>query len=258
MEAWKKLLDIMATLRGPQGCPWDKDQTHESLKACLLEETYEVLDAIDQKNPQQLKEELGDLLLQVVFHAQIAGEAGEFQMNEILEALSDKLIRRHPHVFGDETAKHPEEAIGRWEKIKAGERGPGQSILSGVPPELPALLRAYRLGSKAARVGFDWADSEGVLEKVQEEVLELRESLGAANAQAIEEEMGDLLFSLAQLARFLKVNPEEALRKSAQKFQRRFEWMERKVQGTGRPFSELTMEEMEKLWQQAKSSTSTV
>jgi tetrapyrrole methylase family protein/MazG family protein len=256
--AWKKLLDTMATLRGEQGCPWDKDQTHDSLKACLLEESYEVLDSIDQKNPQQLKEELGDLLLQVVFHTQIAQEAGEFQMNELLEALTDKLIRRHPHVFGEEKVEHPEEAIGHWEKIKSRERGPEQSILSGVPPELPALLRAYRLGSKAARVGFDWSASEGVVEKIQEEVLELKDSLGTAKPQAIEEELGDLLFSLAQLARFLKVNPEEALRKSSQKFQRRFQWMERKILPTGRAFHELTVEEMEKLWEQAKSSTSFV
>jgi tetrapyrrole methylase family protein/MazG family protein len=255
---WAKLLDIMATLRGAQGCPWDKAQTHGSLKACLLEETYEVLDAIDQKNPQQLKEELGDLLLQVVFHAQIAREAGDFQMDEILEGLCDKLTRRHPHVFGDDKVGHPEEAIGRWEKIKAAERGPERSILSGVPSELPALLRAYRLGTKAARVGFDWPDPQGVLEKIHEETSELKASLQASDPRAVEEELGDLLFSIAQLARFLKVNPEEALRKCTQKFQRRFEWMEQKSLQTGKNFNQLNLEEMEKLWQQAKSSTSPV
>ena len=255
---WERLLEIMATLRGPQGCPWDKTQTHESLKACLLEECYEVLDAIDQKNPAHLKEELGDLMLQVVFHGQIAQEAGDFQMDEILTDLADKLTRRHPHVFGDQKVEHAEEAIGRWEKIKAAERGPGRSILSGVPPELPALLRAYRLGSKAARVGFDWSNSEGVEEKVEEEISELKASLQTGDAVAIEEELGDLFFSLAQLARFLKVNPEDALRRCTQKFQRRFEWMERKIHDSGREFSQLTMEELEKLWAQAKSSTSSV
>jgi len=256
--AWEALLEIMATLRGEQGCPWDKKQTHESLKACLLEETYEVLDAIDGKSPESLKEELGDLLLQVVFHGQIAREAQTFQIKEVLTHLMDKLIRRHPHVFSDEVVENPEEAIGRWEKIKAKERGAHKSVLSGLPPELPALLRAYRMGSKAARVGFDWPDAQGVLDKVTEEVTELKEALQEQNAEKIDEEFGDLLFSLAQLARFLKVNPEDSLRKCTYKFQRRFEFLEQEIKKQGKEFSDFSPGELEEFWEKAKSFTKTV
>lgn len=257
-DPFSRLLEVMATLRGPQGCPWDKSQTHESLKACLLEESYEVLDAIDQKNDTHLREELGDLLLQVVFHAQIAKESEAFQMEDVLEQLIDKLVRRHPHVFGEEKVAHPEEALGRWEKIKASERGEGRSVLAGVPPELPALLRAYRVGAKASRVGFDWINAEGVLEKIREEWKELTESIARRSLPDVEEELGDLFFSMAQLARFLKVNPEEALRKCTQKFQRRFRWMEKKIQEAGKTFSEYSPQELEELWNQAKSSTTFV
>ena len=257
-EAFQRLLEVMATLRGPQGCPWDKKQTHTSLKACLLEETYEVLEAIDSKDPQALQEELGDLLLQVIFQSQIATEEQSFQITEVIHHLVDKLLRRHPHVFGDEEVEHAEEAIVKWEKIKAQEKGKGHSLLSGVPHELPALLRAYRIGSKVARIGFDWPNLGGVLDKVEEEIGELREADQDKDPEAFEEELGDLFFSLAQMARHLKVNPEESLRKSTNKFQRRFEWMEEQLEAQDKSLHDLSLEAMEALWQESKSFTKNV
>lgn len=252
---FEALLEVMASLRGPKGCPWDKKQTHQSLTACLLEETYEVLDAIEAGDPKNLREELGDLLLQIVFHSQIAKEGKNFDIKDVIEDLTQKLVRRHPHVFADEQVSHPEEAIQRWEKIKSRERGKGESLLSGVPVELPALLRAYRIGSKTSRVGFDWPDCTGVLEKVEEELKELHEEIKKGNQEGSEEEFGDLLFSLAQLARFLKLNPEDSLRKSTLKFQRRFEYIERQLKGSGREFSQCSLEELDRLWEEAKSYT---
>jgi tetrapyrrole methylase family protein/MazG family protein len=254
-EAFQNLLEIMATLRGPRGCPWDKKQTHASLKACLLEETYEVLEAIDSGDPQSLREELGDLLLQVVFQSQIATEEKKFQITEVIHHLVDKLVRRHPHVFADEEVEHADEAIGKWEKIKSQEKGKGKSLLSGVPHELPALFRAYRIGSKVARVGFDWPHLDGVLEKVEEEIEELRHAHRQNDPQALEEELGDLFFSLAQVARHLKVNPEDSLRKSTNKFQKRFAWMEKQLEVQSKTLHDLSLDEMEGLWQKSKSFT---
>ncbi len=252
-QLFETLLKVMATLRGPQGCPWDKSQTHKTLTSCLLEETYEVLATIDKDNSQHLKEELGDLLLQVVFHTQIAQENEEFRMNELLKTLIQKLVRRHPHVFGEVKASNPEEAIRRWEKIKASEKKPEDSILSGVPIQLPALLRAYRLGTKAARVGFDWKEMEGILHKIEEELKEMHEGLELNLPEVVEEEFGDLLFTVAQAARFFNLNPEEALRKSTVKFQRRFEKMEQWIKEQKKEFSDLTPEEWDQLWNQSKS-----
>jgi len=257
-ELFSELLKVMETLRGPKGCPWDKKQDHQSLIPCLLEESYELIDALDRSESQAMQEELGDVLLQVVFHSQIAQEEKKFSMAEVLRTLTDKLIRRHPHVFGDASVEHPEEALQNWERIKAKEKAPNQSILSGVPPELPALLRAYRIGAKASRVGFDWENLAGVLQKVQEELAEFNEELAERDTQGLEEEFGDLLFALAQTARFLHFNPEEALRKSTQKFQRRFEWMERKLKEGSRELGEISLGEWEELWTQAKSSTDSV
>jgi len=248
----------MARLRGPNGCPWDKEQTPESLIPCLLEETHEVIAAIDSKDSAHLKEELGDLLLQVVFHAQIGAERNSFEMRDVLLHLINKLVRRHPHVFGGEELERPEEALKQWEQIKAAEKDPGQSLLHGVPVQLPALARAYRLGSKASRVGFDWPNLEGVLKKVEEELQELRQARENESEDTIEEEFGDLLFSLAQAARFLRLNPEEALRKSGLKFQKRFEWMETALAGQNRRLLDCKLEELESLWAQAKSSTDSV
>jgi len=254
-KVFEALLEVMASLRGPKGCPWDREQTHRSLTACLLEETYEVLDAIEAGDPKNLREELGDLLLQIVFHSQIAKEGKDFDIKDVVEDLTQKLVRRHPHVFAGEELSHPEEAIQRWEKIKSRERGKDESLLSGVPVELPALLRAYRIGSKTSRVGFDWPDCTGVLEKVEEELKELHEEIREGNQEGSEEEFGDLLFSLAQLARFLKLNPEDSLRKSTLKFQRRFEYIEKQLKGSGREFSQCSSEELDSLWEEAKSYT---
>jgi MazG family protein len=272
---FETLLQVMAELRGPKGCPWDKKQTHASLTACLLEETYEVLDAIEKGDSRNLKEELGDLLLQVVFHAQIAKEEKQFDIQGVIQSLQEKLVRRHPHVFGDEKVDHADEAIHRWEKIKAAERGVDKSVLSGVPEKLPALLRAYRLGAKASRVGFDWLKLGDVLEKVEEELKELHEEIRKAeleqqkpqrpdaegagpNVAAVEEELGDLLFALSQAARFLKINPEDSLRKSTRKFQKRFEFIEMKLREQGSEFSDVSPSRLEELWTQAKSYTETV
>ncbi len=253
-----ELLEIMAILRSPEGCPWDRKQTHSSLTPCLLEESYEVLEAIEKQDSQSLQEELGDLLLQVVFHAQIAQESEIFSMEQILKTLIEKLRRRHPHVFSTEKIEDAETAIRRWEKIKAQERPAGRSALSGIPKNLPALLRAYRLGSKAARLGFDWPHISGVLEKVHEETQELQQALQEKNDQEIEAELGDLLFSLAQWARFLKVDPEEALRKANLKFQNRFARMEQEIATQHSDPEALSLEDWESLWKSAKTFTEDV
>lgn len=257
-QLFATLLKVMAQLRGPKGCPWDKKQTHASLTSCLLEETYEVLAAIDSKEAKHLAEELGDLLLQIVFHSQIAQEHHEFQIDQVLRNLIDKLVRRHPHVFAGEKVERAEEAIQNWEKIKAREKKSDESILSGVPLTLPALLRAYRLGVKAGRVGFDWTDLASVLNKVREELQELNEGMLNNDHENIEEEFGDLLFSLAQASRFLKINPEEALRKCTVKFQKRFEFMERTLKEAKRGLESCQPEELEDLWEQSKSFTASV
>jgi tetrapyrrole methylase family protein/MazG family protein len=255
-DLFDTLLKVMEELRGPKGCPWDKKQTHQSLEDCLLEEAYEVLAAIDSGDWRHLAEELGDLLLQVVFHAQIGKENSEFEMRQILSHLIEKLVRRHPHVFSDAVATNPEDAIRNWERIKAGERDPNQSILSGVPLPLPALLRAYRIGGKVSRVGFDWSDSHGVSRKVREELQELDEEIARGETGAVEEEFGDLLFSLAQLARFLKLNPEESLRKSTMKFQKRFERMETRLKKEKKDPQTCSAEEWDRLWEWSKEGAS--
>lgn len=252
-ELFLTLLKVMDELRGPKGCPWDKKQTPKSLAPCLLEECYEVISAIDSEEPGQLKEELGDLLLQIVFHSKIASEEKSFRIDDVLVHLIEKLVRRHPHVFAEGEVQEAEEALRQWEKIKAAEKSPDTSLLAGVPVQTPALARAYRIGSKASRVGFDWPDARGVLDKVTEELQELHEGLREENQDAVEDEFGDLLFSLAQAARFLKINPEEALRKSTLKFQRRFEVMEKKLRELGKNFEECSAEDFDRLWSEAKA-----
>lgn len=250
---FERLVEIMATLRGPQGCPWDRDQTRESLKAFLIEEAYEVLEALDHGGKETLQEELGDLLLQVVFHAQVAAELGEFRMEDVLEHVTDKLVRRHPHVFGETRAETPAEALSNWERLKQAERGGVQeaSALSGVPKTLPALLRAQRLQDKAARVGFDWGETAPVLHKVEEELTELKTAIGR-DREAVEAELGDLFFSLVNLARFLDLNAEEALRKCVEKFTRRFRHVETMIAARGKSLTESSLEEMDALWEEAK------
>lgn len=274
-DRFTKLVELMAALRAPQGCPWDRKQTHHSLKPYLLEETYEVLETIDQGNAAKLREELGDVLLQVLFHSQIAAEAGSFTVEDVLERLADKLIRRHPHVFGtgEQTARptNGEQVLTQWEEIKRAERqaaGGPQSALDGVPKTLPALLRAYQIQARAARVGFDWphnaAGLEQIFGKIAEETAELREAVtrhpqpddpaptNAPPHAQIEAELGDLLFSLVNLARFLTVNPEEALRGSTNRFIDRFHLVEAQAAEQGRTLSEMTLAEMDVLWEQAK------
>jgi len=246
----------MARLRGENGCPWDREQTSESIKPYLVEETYEVLEAIDEQDPVKLREELGDLMLQIVFHAQMAEEVGSFTLADVLAGINDKLRRRHPHVFGDVKAETAQEVLFNWEQIKKAERqkARGQaSLLDGVPRELPALLRAHRLQEKASRVGFDWKEAHEVLLKVEEEFAELRTAMQGQAAEEVEAELGDLLFSLVNLSRFLAVNPEEALRKTIARFIARFRYIEEELSRRGGSLRQATLQELDALWAEAKT-----
>ncbi|HET6420279.1 MAG TPA: nucleoside triphosphate pyrophosphohydrolase [Geobacteraceae bacterium] len=247
------LMELMRRLRGPGGCPWDAEQTHESLKRYLLEETYEVIEAIDAASTPMLREELGDLLLQVVFHAVIAEERGEFSIDEVIDTLNDKLIRRHPHVFADLKVKDIGQLIDNWEKIKKMEKGNARkSVLSGVPSHLPALLKAQKISEKAARVGFDWSHADQVFAKVLEELKEFEETMLEGNEDRMEAELGDLLFALANLGRFLSLNPEDALRKTVARFMKRFEHIEERLHAANRDIRDTPLEDMERLWEEAK------
>ncbi|MDZ7370010.1 MAG: nucleoside triphosphate pyrophosphohydrolase [candidate division KSB1 bacterium] len=252
-KEFEKLVEIMAKLRSDEGCPWDREQTHKSLRRHLLEEAYEVIEAIDSENPEQLKTELGDLLLQVVFHAQLAAEAGHFSIEQVVESINEKLIRRHPHVFGEAVIRTAQEQIVAWEKSKLKREGK-KSVIDGVPKHLPALLRAHRLQSKAAAVGFDWPQAEPVWEKLEEEIRELKEAVAAQNESHIEEEFGDLLFTLVNLGRFIKVEPEEALRRTIEKFERRFRQVEAQLQNQGRSMADATLDEMDREWENVKKA----
>ncbi len=252
-ERFARLVEIMERLRGPEGCPWDREQTHDSLKPYIIEEAYEALEAMDEA-PDVLKDELGDLLFQIIFHAELSREAGAFDISDVLANITDKMIRRHPHVFGSAEAASPEEVLLNWEEIKLAERGarPRESVLDGVPKALPALLRARRLQEKASRVGFDWGELDPVLEKVEEEWGELKAKIAAGDGVGTQEELGDLLFSLVNAARFLDVNPEEALRQSVVKFISRFRHIEKRAAERGRPLKEMSLAEMDALWEEAK------
>ncbi len=248
-----RLVELMRRLRAPGGCPWDAEQTHESLKRYLIEEAYEVIEAIDKNDPEHLKEELGDLLLQPVFHAAIAEEAGSFTIDEVLETINEKLIRRHPHVFGEELVKTAEEQVANWERIKKGEKGEERkSALAGIPPHMPALMKAQKITEKAARVGFDWEHVDQVFAKVQEELHELEEAMVAGDQMRTEAELGDLLFAIVNLGRFLSVNPEEALGKTISRFTQRFAHIEETLKSGGREMKDASLEEMELLWEEAK------
>lgn len=270
-DTFTELVSLIAKLRGPNGCPWDRKQTHDSLKPFLVEETYEVLEALDHHPPPQLCEELGDLLLQILLHAEIEAEQHHFTITDVLLVLKEKLIRRHPHVFNQTSENSPTlnaEKVGhQWEHIKQRERteaGKPESVLEGVPLSLPALLRAYQLQKRAARVGFDWTKPEEVLEKLDEELEELRTATVSHQAEftspskelrqkeAIEHEFGDVLFTIANLSRFLEVNPEEALRKACNRFVSRFTSMEDQAASLGKTLAELTPAEWEELWNTAK------
>ncbi|MBZ0158774.1 nucleoside triphosphate pyrophosphohydrolase [Candidatus Methylomirabilis sp.] len=256
-EQFEALVRIMERLRADDGCPWDREQTQQTLKPFLIEEAYEVIEAIDEGNPKQIMEELGDLLFQVVFHAQVAAERREFTIGQILAATKDKMIRRHPHVFGESTASTAGEVLEQWEELKRKERNAGAaapiSALDGVPRELPGLLRVQRLQDKASSVGFDWPDISGVMAKVEEELDELKEAIERGAPEEVEQELGDALCSLVNLARFLNLSAEEALRKSITRFSARFRYMEAALREDGRCLNEVNMEEMDRLWEEAKS-----
>ena len=250
---FSRLVEIMRQLRGPGGCPWDAEQTHGSLKRYLLEETYEVMEAIDVGSPEMLKEELGDLLLQPVFHAAIAEEREEFTITGVLAAINDKLVRRHPHVFGNMIIESSGAQVENWEKIKKEEKGVARkSALSGIPPHLPALLKAQKLTEKAARVGFDWEHVDQVFAKVLEELHELEETMATGDQERMEAELGDLLFSIVNLGRFLAITPEDALRKTLARFTTRFEHVEESLHRQGRQMTDATLEEMDLFWEEAK------
>ncbi len=248
----EKLIEIMAALRSEKGCPWDKEQTPESLKPFIVEEAYEVLEAIDEKNPEAVKEELGDLLFQIIFQSQIAKERGEFDMSDVIDKIATKMIGRHPHVFGDADYKTSAEVLVHWEAQKKREGKHRDSILDGVPSTLPSLLRAHRLQDRASRVGFDWDAVDDVLKKLDEEVDEFRAAFARREKDEIEDELGDIFFVLVNISRFVKVNPEDALRKTISKFISRFRYIEMAAADAGRNLSDMSLAEMDALWEEAK------
>ncbi len=253
LELFGKLVEIMERLRGEGGCLWDRKQSHESLKPYLIEEAYEVLACIEEKSTEGLKEELGDLLFQVIFHAQIAKEADKFDIYDIVETVTEKMTRRHPHVFGETKVENTKEILANWEQIKQAERkDSGASVLSGVPDQLPALLRAHRLQEKAARVGFDHISKEQAYAKLEEELAEFEAAMDNNDSANMEEELGDLLFCLVNVARFIEINPEEALRKTIMKFISRFSYIEEQVTCSSKQLNEVSLEELDRLWEEAK------
>ena len=250
------LLNVMARLRGDHGCPWDREQTRSSLKPYLIEEAYEALEALDGGQREAMLEELGDVLFQVVFHAQIARERGEFTMADLLERLVGKMVRRHPHVFGEAKVATAREAFSQWERLKHEEvtrEGTPRSVLDGVPRSLPALLRAQRIQEKAARIGFEWKNAAGAWTKIKEEVREMDEALAGGEGAKLEEELGDLLFAIVNVARLLGVDAEGCLQRSADKFRRRFMRMERDIAAEGQSLAETSPERMDRLWEAAKA-----
>ncbi|PIR20568.1 MAG: nucleoside triphosphate pyrophosphohydrolase [Deltaproteobacteria bacterium CG11_big_fil_rev_8_21_14_0_20_47_16] len=249
-EAFQKLVDIIAQLRAPNGCPWDREQTPQSAAQYIIEEAFESVEAIEFGDTKNICEELGDLLMQPVFQAQmIADTSAQFTITDVINAITQKLLVRHPHVFGETKVADSTEVLANWEKIKADEKPKRESMLEGLPKGLPALLKAYRIGEKVSRVGFDWKTTDGVLNKIEEEAKELHQ---AKTPHEIEDELGDLLFTLANLARHLKVDPEAALRKASDKFSKRFQWMETQCKQKGTPLQSLTDAEWDALWNQSK------
>jgi len=247
----ESLIETVKTLRGPEGCPWDREQTMKSLKPCLIEEAYEVLEVMEEGG-KKLKEELGDLLLQICMQSEIQSEAGNFDIYDVAESINEKLIRRHPHVFGSVNVKNSDEVMVNWEEIKRGEEShkDRESILDGIPSSFPQLLRAQKLQKKASKAGFDWENHIGAMEKVKEEILEIEEEIKNDNQKNIEEEIGDLIFAVINLSRKLKVNPEDALEKTNNKFEKRVRYIESKLD-----MKKSSLEEMEKYWQEAKNET---
>jgi len=253
-----RFVELIARLRAPGGCPWDREQTHETVKPMTIEEAYEVAHAIEEGDDEELAGELGDLLLQVVFHANIAEERGAFRLKRVIERVSDKMVRRHPHVFGDDDAATSGEVLRNWEAIKAQERAArgkdDESMLDSVHKGLPAVMEAFQMTTKVSRVGFDWKEADGALVKLDEEVLELREAIAAkTDAAKVAEEVGDLLFAAVNVARLTGVDPESALKSSNRKFRRRFRHIEDRLRAEGRQPADSTLEEMDRLWDEAKA-----
>lgn len=245
----------MKTLRGPEGCPWDRQQTHDSLKSFLIEEAYEVLDAIESEDPQKLKEELGDLFFQIIFHCQLSAECGDFDFVDMLDLIHEKLVRRHPHVFLCNKLTNPEEVVSQWHQIKLKEKSCEKdgSVMAGIPKHLPALHRSDIIQKRASRSGFDWKEIDGVLDKIIEEVEEVRQLTDIPDHNSRKHEIGDLLFSVVNLARFWNVDPEECLRMTSERFIRRFRYLEQEVKKRGSDLKTLSIEEMNQLWDSAKS-----
>lgn len=254
-EKFERLVSLMERLRSPEGCPWDREQSFDTIKPYLLEETYEVMEAIDARNWSALADELGDLLLQVVFFAQMASEQNSFAIADSIEAINQKLIRRHPHVFGNGTARTADEVKTKWDEIKAEENKSRQAgRLESVPRSMPALVEALQISTRAAGAGFEWSDVAGVHEKLDEEIAEFRQAERQSSREAMEHELGDLLFTLVNVARFYKIDPEQALRKTNARFRLRFAYVERRLAERGRSLEASGIEEMESLWQEAKRS----
>lgn len=256
-EALERLLGVMKRLRGPDGCPWDREQTLESLKSGLIEEAYEVIDAIESGNCSHLEEELGDLLLQIVFQSQICEEDGHFEFSDVATAIADKLERRHPHVFGEVQVSGSDEVLQNWDAIKKAEKQEGgkpASIVAGIPKHLPALQKAHQIQKRAARAGFDWPHINDVLDKLHEEIGELKEALGRNHEDDIRDELGDLLFSVVNVSRFLGHNPEELLNHNIKKFIERFQFVEAKVHASGKDFKAFSLDELDAFWDEAKRS----
>jgi tetrapyrrole methylase family protein/MazG family protein len=259
-RSFDRLHEIVRILRSPEGCPWDREQTHASIRKNLIEETYEVLETIDDDDPAAMCEELGDLLLQVVMHAQMEEEAGSFTVYDVIAEINRKLIRRHPHVFGERQAGNAEEALRNWQEVKAREKrdkgiDPARlSVLSGIPRDLPGLMKALKLQKKAARVGFDWGAAEGAVAKAEEEIAELKEAIRSEDPARKTDELGDVLFSMVNIARLIGVDPEEAISSTNRKFVRRFSYMEEQLRLKGRKIEQTDLQEMELLWQQAKKN----
>lgn len=248
------VVGIMARLREPGGCPWDREQTHDTIKTYLIEEAYEVAEAIDHRDDKALKEELGDLLFQILFHARIAQEEDRFTIADVLEHNIHKMRSRHPHVFGNLKLKGSKAVLQNWEDLKKREKKGRTSVLDGVPKDLPALLKAYRIQDKASRIGFDWERPDQVFTKLDEEIAELRKAVKRGDRKEIEEELGDVLFSLVNLGRFLKTNPDAALRKTVDKFVHRFRYIERELKKRGKDIRRSTLRKMDELWNEAKKA----
>ncbi len=253
---FKELVGVIATLRSENGCPWDREQTHETLKSTLIEETYETLEAIDTGDPSKLKEELGDLLLNIMLQAQIAAEHENFDIYAVIETLTEKLIRRHPHVFGDVDVENSEEVIKNWEAIKRQEAGYSdrESVLDGIPNAMPTLLRAQKIQGRAARVGFDWEELTDVIAKVEEELEEVKVSINTEGSEAVARELGDLLFAIVNLCRFMDLQAEETLRQANRKFITRFKWMETELERRGTNFESQDLESLDAIWEEAKKA----